>query len=444
MTLALISASVEHRTPEGIAAAISRLIRGGDLGVGDRLPTVREVASELGVSPATVSSAWRALSGVGLIHSRGRSGSFVLKASTPWMPPHFGELAGSHVEAKLDLSTGTPDPAMLPELGHALARVASRAVTESYLDVRVVPELERHLRQMWPFAPGTLTIIDGALDAISRCLEVIARYGDRVVIEDPGFPPFLDLLEQLGIEAIPVPLDNEGMRPDLLAAALDQNPAAVIFQPRAQNPTGVSWSPERARELARVIKSKSHVCNPYLIEDDHSGEISAAPALSLGGWLPHRTLHVRSFAKSHGPDLRIGALGGPTKVVDRVISRRMLGPGWTSRMLQTILLDLLTASESVTQVTEARRVYRARQRALSEALVRHGADHSPTDGVNTWLRVRDEREAILSLAAAGIKVAAGSPFYAIKPETEQFVRITAGRLTADFDQVGSALAAAAR
>ncbi|SMQ61760.1 aminotransferase class I/II-fold pyridoxal phosphate-dependent enzyme [Agreia sp. VKM Ac-1783] len=438
-----ITDAVETKTPEGIASAISRLIRGGALRSGERLPTVRDVAAALGVSPATVSNAWQALSKVGLITSRGRAGSYVLEASTAWMPPHFGELAGSHVVARLDLSTGTPDPLLLPDLALALGHVPTRADTASYLDMRVLPDLEKQLRASWPFVPASLTILDGALDAISRSLEAIVRYGDRVVVESPGFPAFFDLLEQLGVEAIPVAIDSEGMRPELLSAALDLNPAAIIIQPRAQNPTGVSLTEERTRELARVIRAKSHVSDPVIIEDDHSGEITTGPAFSLGQWFPHRTLHVRSFAKSHGPDLRIGALGGPTAIIDRVVARRMVGPGWTSRMLQTILYQLLTASPSVTQISEARRVYHARQRALSEALVRAGAAHSPSDGINTWLRVRDEKAAILSLAASGIKVAAGSSFYAVPLESEQFIRITAGRIRDDFDQIGALLAAAA-
>jgi DNA-binding transcriptional MocR family regulator len=438
-----ITGAVEAKTPEGIAAAISRLITGGALRAGDRLPTVRDVAAALGVSPATVSNAWQALSKVGLINSRGRAGSYVLEASTAWMPPHFGELAGSHVVARLDLSTGTPDPLLLPDLALALGHVPTRADTASYLDMRVLPDLERQLRSSWPFVPASLTILDGALDAISRSLEAIVRYGDRVVVEDPGFPAFLDLLEQLGVEAIPVAIDSEGMRPELLSAALDLNPAAIIIQPRAQNPTGASLTAARARQLARVIRAKSHVCDPVIIEDDHSGEITTGPAFSLGEWFPNRTLHVRSFAKSHGPDLRIGALGGPTAIIDRVVAKRIVGPGWTSRMLQTILYQLLTASPSVTQISEARRVYHARQRALSEALVRNGAEHSPSDGINTWLRVRDEKTAILSLAASGIKVAAGSSFYAVPREGEQFIRVTAGRVRDDFDQIGALLAAAA-
>ncbi|WP_440711078.1 aminotransferase class I/II-fold pyridoxal phosphate-dependent enzyme [Herbiconiux sp. YIM B11900] len=434
--------AVEHRTPEGIAAAISRLIRTGALNAGDRLPTVRDVASNLGVSPATVSSAWQALSGVGLITSRGRAGSFVLQATAPWMPPHFGELAGSHVVARLDLSTGTPDPLLLPDLSAALTKLPTRADTASYLSSPVLPELERHLRASWSYSVGSLTIVDGALDAVSRSLETLVRFGDRVVVENPGFPPFLDLLEHLGVERIPVELDAEGMRPDQLARALLLNPVAIILQPRAHNPTGISMTAGRMRELARVLRAHEHLGDPVIIEDDHSGEISSSPSQSLGAWLPQRTLHIRSYAKSHGPDLRIAALGGPEALIDRIVARRMLGPGWTSRMLQTILYQLLTASVSVNAVHDARRIYQARQRMLSEALVRNGVPHTASDGINTWIPVADEKAAIVTLAASGIRVAAGSTF-STAPGGGQFLRVTAGRVSEDFELVGGLLAAAA-
>ncbi|TAJ48938.1 MAG: aminotransferase class I/II-fold pyridoxal phosphate-dependent enzyme [Herbiconiux sp.] len=437
-----IVSAVEHRTPEGIAAAISRLIRSGALSAGDRLPTVRDVAATLGVSPATVSNAWQALSGVGLITSRGRAGSYVLQAATPWMPPHFGELAGSHVVARLDLSSGTPDPELLPDLRAAFTKLPARADTASYLSSPVLPELELQLRASWPYPVASLTIVDGALDAISRALETLVRFGDRVVVENPGFPPFFDLLDHFGVERIPVSLDGAGMRPDSLDRALRMAPAAIILQPRAQNPTGISMTEERARELARVVRANSHLGDPVIIEDDHSGEISNSAAHSLGTWLPNRTLHVRSYGKSHGPDLRIAALGGPEALIDRIVARRLLGPGWTSRMLQTILYELLTANASVSTIHDARRIYQARQRMLSEALVAHGLAHTPSDGINTWIPVADEKAAIVTLAASGIRAAAGSSFWAA-PGGASFLRVTAGRVSDDFDLVGGLLASAA-
>jgi DNA-binding transcriptional MocR family regulator len=153
-------------------------------------------------------------------------------------------------------------------------------------------------------------------------------------------------------------------------------------------------------------------------------------------------VHVRSFSKSHGPDLRMAALGGPAALIDPIVSRRMLGPGWTSRMLQTILHDLLTNGASMAQVSEARRIYFARQRALAEALTEFGLDVVQADGINTWLPVQNERDALVRLAASGIRVAGGSPFQAAEGGPA-FIRVTAGALPDDVRSVAQALAAAA-
>ena len=65
-----------------------------------------------------------------------------------------------------------------------------------------------------------------------------------------------------------------------------------------------------------------------VVEDDHANDISPAPLVSVGHWLPARTVHIRSFSKSHGPDLRLAAIGGAGDVVTAVANRRRLGPGW--------------------------------------------------------------------------------------------------------------------
>lgn len=431
---------IEHRTPAGIAAAIGRLIATGTLSPGDRLPTVREFAAELGVSPATVSHAWQALGSVGLIASRGRSGTFILDAAPKWLPARSHSMAGRHQNARIDLSRGTPDPLLLPALGPALSRVSERAITPSYQDLPVIPELLAVLTESWPYPNPSITVVDGALDAISRSLDAVTRFGDRVIVESPGFPPFFDLLDQLGLERLPVEMDQHGIVPASFEAALTHGPTAVILQPRAQNPTGASMTAERAEVLARLLQAHKRNADTVVIEDDHSGEISITPDVSLGTWLPERVLHVRSYSKSHGPDLRIAALGGPAELVDPIVARRMLGPGWTSRMLQRILYDLLTDSESINQISEARRIYYHRQKALSEALRRHGVDLAQADGINAWLPVEDERDAIVQLAASGVRVAGGSPFFATEG-TGSFIRVTAGALPDDVDPIAEALAA---
>lgn len=434
---------IEKRTPAGIAAALGRLIASGRIAPGERLPTVREFATELGVSPATVSHAWQALGSAGLIVSRGRSGTFVRDHPPQRMPMRSQPATGHPQPARLDLSRGTPDPQLLPALGPALSRVSQRAETPSYQDLPVIPEMLALLGRSWPYRCESFTIVNGAQDAISRSLDQVTRFGDRVIVENPGFPPFFDLLDQLGLERLPVDVDEYGIIPAAFQAALEQGPTAVILQPRAHNPTGASMTAERAEELARLLGADKRNANTVVIEDDHSGEISIAPEVSLGTWLPKRVLHVRSYSKSHGPDLRIAALGGPAVLVDAIVARRMLGAGWTSRMLQTILHDLLTDSDSIDQINDARRIYFARQRALADALTEFGLPMRQADGINTWLPVADEQAAIVELAASGIRVAGGSPFFAAD-SAGAFIRVTAGALPDDVLPIARALASAAR
>lgn len=475
MTPMDVAQHVEDRSPRGIAAAVSRLVRSGELRPGDRLPTVRRLAADLGVSPATVSGAWQALAAVGLVTSRGRAGTVVLPEPAAWLPPRYRELAaggraagpatapGSPATApadparpatRLDLSTGTPDPALLPPLQRALARVAAAtpaAGTGSYLGPPVIEPLDRLLRTSWPFTPQRITVVDGAVDAMSRTLEQLAGFGDRVIVEDPSFPPVFDLCDQLGLERVPVPLDRHGLRPDALEAALRTGAEVVVLQPRAHNPTGVSMTSTRARELAAVVRHHL-AANPgaglTVIEDDHSGEIASSADVSLGSHLPDRVVHVRSYSKSHGPDLRIAAVGGPAAVLDRVVSRRMLGPGWTSRLLQRVLAELLVDGEALAAVAQARRTYYARQRALSTALAEHGLVVQPGDGINVWVPVADESTALVRLEAAGIRVARGRPFRASAPAEAGagHVRVTVGALAGgppEVARVARALALAA-
>jgi DNA-binding transcriptional MocR family regulator len=441
---ALVAEAVVDRSPKGIAAAVHRLIRAGRLQTGDRLPTVRDLAKELSISPATVSEAWQALGAVGAIQARGRAGTFVRDTVEPTRPARYLGIGGAPLAEGINLSTGTPDPALLPPLREAVERVVARSTawTTSYLDDPVLPELEDLLRRDWPFSPARLTVVDGALDALSRVVDQVVRLGDRVVMENPGFPPLIDMLERAGADIVPVAMDDEGILPSALEAALDLDPVAVFVQPRAQNPTGISMTVARCAQLAQVLSGSQAV----LVEDDHSGDIATGEDVSLGMHHPDRTVHVRSYSKSHGPDLRIAAVGGSADVIDPLVSRRMLGPGWTSRLLQSVLVELLTDPAAIAAVARARATYAVRSLAVRAGLAGLGVVSTTGDGINAWVQVGDERSALITLAALGVRVSPGSPFM-VTGAPGNHVRVTTGVLdehdTQQLQHVISALAAAA-
>ncbi|MDN4475309.1 aminotransferase class I/II-fold pyridoxal phosphate-dependent enzyme [Demequina sp. SYSU T00192] len=455
MLIDTLAAHIEEPNPQGIASALSMLIRTGEIAPRTRLPTVRAVATRLGVSPGTVSQAWHGLVQAGLIEVRGRAGSYVLEPRTPWLTPRSGHLADRGDDApmpRLDLALGMPDPMLLPDITAALERVAPRrAAVSSYLQPPLLPELEAPLRELWPSKVGALTVVDGVMDGIERTLRSVARFGDRVVVETPTFPVLLDLLDHLHLMAVPARIDAEGMVPESLEAALASRPAAVVIQPRAHNPTGVSMTPARAARLADVLERHRYGRDAVVIEDDHTGQVAAAMSVSLGAWIPHRTIHVAGFSKSHGPDLRIAALGGPAAAVERIVGYRVLGPGWTSRLLQAVLHDLLTSRASVHAIDRARHAYFIRQRELAACLRGAGIDAATADGLNAWVPVRDEHAARVTLAAHGIRVSRGSAFLvrselngdAEGPHTGDHIRVSLGALRESIPAVAGAIAAAA-
>src|SRR5918992_5460955 len=110
------------------------MISAGSLPVGTRLPTVRELSRRLGVSPTTVSEAWRSLADVGAIEARGRNGTYVRAPTGPGGPRRYRRVTEGPGHFQLDLSSGTPDPALLPDLAPILSRVSGQTLTSNYLD----------------------------------------------------------------------------------------------------------------------------------------------------------------------------------------------------------------------------------------------------------------------------------------------------------------------
>src|SRR5215204_4076685 len=125
--LADIVAAVDDRSARGIAAAIGRLVTSGSLPTNSRLPTVRSLSHALGGSPTTVKEAWQSLAAVGAIEARGRLGTFVRQPLGPGAPRRYRRVTEGPGHFPLDLSTGTPDPVLLPDLGRVVAVVSRQS-----------------------------------------------------------------------------------------------------------------------------------------------------------------------------------------------------------------------------------------------------------------------------------------------------------------------------
>ncbi len=428
---------VTEPSAHGIARAISALITSGVIEAGDQLPTVRATAHALGVSSSTISGAWRTLAHHGVIETDRRRGTTVRskRASTKgryWqVPVPIGTI-------DIDLSTGTPDHKLLPDVGGVLRRIHTDLAVGSYLDAPVLPDLSDVLRATWPFEPECVTVVDGALDALDRTIDALVRLGDRVVVEDPTFPPLLDMLELAGAEIIGVPVDEQGMCIDGLLAALDQRPTVVVTQPRAQNPTAISMSASRAKAVAEALTGSEI----WLVEDDHSGDVAGTELHSVSALRPHRSVFIRSYSKSHGPDLRIAALGGDAEVVRTIEQRRTLGPAWTSRLIQQILLEMLRDPAVDAQIRVAADTYRERRTAFAHDLRAAGIEIGTGHGLNAWIPVNNEQFASVYLAAHSIGTAPGSPFMVSRSGIAH-LRLSIGAYSGDMSDLADKVAAAA-
>lgn len=402
------------------------------------MPPIRELARELAMSPTTVSAAWSVLTKAGTLVTAGRRGTFVADVLNP-RDGRYRQALAHQATFEIDLSTGVPDAALLPSLTPALRELTSAGTPASYLDDPVLPELRQYLLSAWPYEASDLTVVDGAMDALELVIRSNLRVGDRVLVENPTFPPLVDLLEAAGLTIVPVDIDDEGLSEVALAAALAVPAQALFIQPRAQNPTGVSLSQSRIAALTRILGKQSLL----IVEDDSAAAISSAGDLTLGRELPDHTVHIRSYSKSHGPDLRLAAVSGPSTVIADIQHLRHLGQGWSSRLLQRILLTLLQDPVADAAVTRARREYSRRRAVLVDALNAAGVPTIGSDGLNVWVPVHDEAAAIMRLALNGIAVAPGQPFL-LGQVKEPHLRITTGLMNAQAEQVSELIAIAAR
>jgi aspartate/methionine/tyrosine aminotransferase len=107
----------------------------------------------------------------------------------------------------------------------------------------------------------------------------------------------------------------------------------------------------------------------------------------------------------------LAAVGGAGDVVVAAANRRLLGPGWSSRILQAVLLGMLDDKEIIGTIDGAADEYARRRRLVTDVLADRGVPYRGSEGINLWMRVVDERSALLTLAARGIGAAPGEPFH---------------------------------
>lgn len=406
-------------TAAQISASVESGIRTGGLEPGAALPSVRALAVDLGVSPATVAAAYRALRERGLVETAGRGGTRVRPR-----PPVARRT--SHTLAvpagALDLASGAPDHDLLPHYAPHLIRLAATMPPVGYAGGGPLPELLELAGARFAadgIPSGGLTVTGGALDAIERALVAHLRPGDKIAVEDPGWANLLDLVAALGFTPVAVPVDDEGPTEDGLRAALSGGVAGLVVTSRAQNPTGAVISGRRAAALRRQLRGYEQL---LVLEDDHAAELAHDRAHPLvgatGSWA-----YVRSLSKPYGPDLRVAAVVGDEVTVARIEGRMRLGAGWVSTVLQRLVVELWKDPAATAAVDRARDLYATRREALRTALGDLPA--RGVSGINVWLPVPDETSMVAGLREDGFAVTPGAMYRLLTPPA---IRITTATL----------------
>ncbi|MEU5211252.1 PLP-dependent aminotransferase family protein [Streptomyces sp. NPDC020742] len=434
---------------------------------GEKLPSSRALVEQHRVSPVTVSRALAELVAEGLVVTRPGAGAFRAEprseaarpVDTSWQEIALSaEPAGDQVPRSVDASgvvatLATPAPGVIelnggylhadlqPEraLAAALARAGRRPGAWGRPAVEGVTELRAWFAREIGGPGGALAASDvlvtaGGQNALTAALRALAAPGAPVLVESPTYPGMLAVARASGLRPVPVPMDAEGVRTDLLADAFRATGARLfVCQPLFQNPTGAVLAAERRREVLRVARA----AGAFVIEDDFARQLvhadAPAPPPTLMAEDRHGTVvHIRSLTKATSPNLRVGALAARGPVLDRLRAIQVVDTFFVPGPLQEAALELVGSPAWARHLRLIAGELTARRNALAAALhgqlpalVERGYGAGPGSGpivppggFHLWVRLPDGTdEAALTGAAlrAGVAVAAGRPYFSAEP-----------------------------
>ncbi|CAL9376234.1 HTH-type transcriptional regulator NorG [Streptomyces sp. enrichment culture] len=421
---------------------------------GEKLPSSRALVERFRVSPVTVSRALAQLAAEGLVVTRPGAGAFRARPRRPAAPA--GDTSWQEVALSAD-ATADPVPRSVDASGvMATLAVPSAGVIEftgGYLHPSLQPEramaaaLSRAGRRpgAWGRPPmeglaelrewfarnigaavtaAEVLVTSGGQSALTTALRALAPPGAPVLVESPTYPGMLAIARAAGLRPVPVPVDADGVKPDLLADAFRASGARVLVcQPLFQNPTGAVLAPERRGEVLRIARE----AGAFVVEDDFVRRLVHEDA----GPLPRPlaaddpdgvVVHVCSLTKATSPSFRVGALAARGPVLERLRAIQVVDTFFVPRPLQEAALELVGSPAWPRHLRAVSAELRARRDAMTSALRAHlpglALPHVPSGGYHLWLRLPDGvHESVLAAAAlrAGVAVSAGRPYFSAEP-----------------------------
>lgn len=383
---------------------LRRAILDGALPAGRRVPSTRSLAEDLGVSRLPVLVAYEQLLHEGYLEGRRGSGTFVRTTvpdralrARPLVPSpraarsNAAQPAVSRARriASRDEGGLAPFRVSQPALdafpralwSRIVARHARRLPSAhmGYGDPAGLPgfrvAVAEHLRvaRALRCEPDQVIIVSGSQAALRVCAAVILRAGDRVAVEEPGYPGAHAALSAYGAELVPIPVDDDGMDVRALSASGEAAPMrAVYVTPSHQYPLGASMS--ASRRLALLEWAARH--RAWILEDDYDSEFRyvSRPLGALQGTdasSAERVIYIGTFSKVMFPALRVGYLVVPTQLRDRFIAAREALDLFSPTLYQLALATFIRDGHFARHLRRMRGVYLQRRGALLDGLAEH-------------------------------------------------------------------------
>jgi GntR family transcriptional regulator/MocR family aminotransferase len=363
-----------------LTQALREAIRSGRLHAGSSLPPSRRLASELDCSRWVVTEAYAQLAAEGYLTATGGSGTRVRTVNEETAhirpPPVLLEAAASP-GVPLDLAPGLPDVRAFPmrqwisAVRDAAGGMASADL--GYPDPAGHPHLRHVLAEYLARVrgaeadPANMVITAGATDAIGLLCRVLRMRGhSAVAVEDPGWHRLREVLSAAGLSAVPIPVDDQGLRADLLSG--QGVVRAVIVSPAHQFPAGVVMTPQRRAMLLAWARDSGGL----IIEDDYDAEFryDRRPVGVLQGAGQASVALIGSVTKTLSPAMGVGWMVTPpaiTPLVDAAVVR----PSGPPVIDQLAFASFVHGGHYDRHLRATRIRYRARRNRLVEAITAH-------------------------------------------------------------------------
>lgn len=354
---------------------------------GQRLPPQRDLATQFGVTIATVTRVIQEASRRGLVVARPGSGTFVREIAEP-----AAMQADPAAAIDLRLNSVPMTPGIRAALADAMAVLGRAGRPEALFGYHPPAGAPHHreaaarwLRPRGLEARGdALLLAHGAQHAMSACLAALTRPGDTVLCEAWTYYGFRRLAAAAGLRLAPVAMDGEGMLPEDLARQLAATGASLVMcSPAVQNPTMATMSAGRRQDILAACRGTAAL----LLEDDVYGHLAADPSPPLAALDPDRCVYVTGLSKAIAPGLRLGIIQAPGRVRAALVEALSL-QHWTAPALQAELLARLVDSGATTICRREHQAEMQRRLGIVAAALGPGRFGAPSlPSYHVWLPV---------------------------------------------------------